>query len=163
MFFSLVFSQEMAPFLARHTHDHQRFAPPEGKTYPRGPRVFLRIRPSGPANPSKFVPIRCQCTLGTRGRAGTPGDSMTVGTSHASRRGNCTQRIGVHAWLVPTVMESGVGACGRASSAVRAVPRPPRDRDLSFFIRAFAPIQNSEQIIFRLSPFFVPDNGLSRG
>ena len=56
---------------------------------------------------------------------------MTVGTSHASRRGDCTQQIGAHAWLVPTVMDSGVGACGRASSAVRAAPRDPRHSDLS--------------------------------
>ena len=82
----------------------------------RGPWQFGR---TGTANRIKIL---CQCTLGS---AGTAGHSMTVRTSHASRRGGCTQWIGMHAWLVRTVVEWGVGACCRASSAVRAVPRNP--------------------------------------
>ena len=68
----------------------------------------------------KSEQILCQCTLGTSGRAGTAGDSTTVGTSHA-----CTPIRGVQsprrdAWLVllfPTVMES---------PAVPARPHVPR-------------------------------------
>ena len=83
----------------------------------------------------KLDQILCQCTLGTRRREGTVGVATTVGTSHASRRGDCTQRIGVHAWLVPTVVAAGVGACGRVSSAVRAAPRVPSgQRSLKFEI-----------------------------
>ena len=64
-----------------------------------GTRGLWQFGRTGTANRIKIL---CQCTLGI---AGTAGHSMTVRTSHASRRGGCIQRIGVHAWLVRTVME----------------------------------------------------------